>query len=451
MITFRHRFISWLIKAYLKKWGKQILLYFGIGLFVFFVSRLIFESVAGKIRVLRTETIGMLGAYSTEDLPSAISYKISRGLTTVRRDGTVKPDVASKWKIKNNGKTYIFYLRRNIFFSDGTKFTSNDVRYNFADVSVKRPDNYTIEYSLKDSYSPFLITVSKPIFKKGLIGVSDYRVKDIKLNGNFVEHIDLVSKNGNKVIYQFYPTISALKIAFALGEVSKIVDMPDVDFRNTTFYTFKNAKVDKKPNYKRLTTLFYNTTDKLLSSKTIREALSYAIPDNFDEGVRSFGPFPPFSFASERGVDPRRLDLEHAKLLLDKAREAGEAAEKISLTIETLAKYEDIAEVIANIWKSLNIDVDIKPVDKVPQAFQIFLGEFNLPQDVDQYMLWHSDQQSNITRYINLRVDKLLEDGRKEVDIEKRKKIYADFQKFIQADPPASFLFFPYTYDVTRK
>ena len=74
-----------------------------------------------------------------------------------------------------------------------------------------------------------------------------------------------------------------------------------------------------------------------------------------------------------------------------------------------------------------------------------------MPQDVDQYALWHSDQPNNITRYVNLRVDKLLEDGRKEMDLEKRKLIYADFQKFIQADPPASFLFFPYIYNVTRK
>ncbi len=451
MIVFRRRLLYWLIKAYIKKWGKLILLYFAIGLFVFFAFNLVFSTIAAKIHFAKKETIGIVGAYRIEDLPSTILYKISRGLTSVKKDGIVKPDVASYWKIENNRKTYVFYLRRDIYFSDGTNLTSDHVRYNFADVSIKRPAKYTIVYSLKDSYSPFAITVAKPIFKNGLIGVSDHKIKDIKLNGSFVEYIDLVSKNGNRVIYQFYPTTHALKIAFSLGEVTKIAELPDVNFRDTTFYFFKNAKVDKKPNYKRLTTLFYNTKDELLSSKTLREALSYTIPDNFDEGLRSFGPFPPFSFVSQKGVDIRRQDLQHAKLLLDKAINENGTGKKISLTIDTLPKFKNVADKIVDIWKRLDIDVDIKTDDKVPEKFQIFLGEFNLPQDVDQYTLWHSNQPSNITHYANLRVDKLLEDGRKEVDVEKRKKIYADFQKFIQSDPPASFLFFPHTYDVTRK
>jgi peptide/nickel transport system substrate-binding protein len=58
--------------------------------------------------------------------------------------------------------------------------------------------------------------------------------------------------------------------------------------------------------------------------------------------------------------------------------------------------------------------------------------------------------RSSITRYKNLRIDKLLEDGRKTVNINERKKIYADFQRFLLDDMPASFLYFPYEYTVTR-
>lgn len=450
MILLRRRLVSWLIKAYIKKWGKRIFLFFAIGLFMFFVSRLVIDQFIGRIRFSNVDTIGVIGAYSAEDLPSSILYMISRGLTAVDKDGTVKADIASGWKIENNGKTYIFDLRRDIYFSDGKNLTSEDIRYNFADVAVERPDKYTIVYSLKDSYSPFLITVSKPIFKKGLTGISDYKVKDIKLNGNFVEQIDLMSGRGNKIIYQFYPTASALKLAFVLGEVTKIIGLEDMKFKDITFSNFKNAKIEKKTNYRRLATLFYNTKDKLISSKVLREALSYTIPENFDEGERNFGPFSPFSFASQNGIEQRRQDLQHSKLLLDKAKEEGELPEKILLTVEVLPKYKSVLKRIAGIWKDLGIETSINTVNKVPHSFQLFLGEFNLPQDVDQYVLWHSDQESNISYYVNLKVDKLLEDGRKEIDIEKRKKIYSDFQKIIQSDPPASFLFFPYIYDVTR-
>jgi peptide/nickel transport system substrate-binding protein len=293
--------------------------------------------------------------------------------------------------------------------------------------------------------------VSKPIFKKGLIGVSDNKLKDIKLNGNFVQSLELVSKNGDRIIYQFYPTNDALKIAYSLGEVSKIVGISNVKFKNTTFHSFNNAKVERIVNYQQLVTLFYNTSDKSLSSKTLREALSYTIPNDFSYGLRNFGPYVPFSFATQEGVGTHKQDLTHAKELLDKVKSESGSDKKITLTIEALPQYKGTAEEIAEIWKKLDIDASINIVNKIPSRFQVFLGEFNVPQDLDQYALWHSDQPSNITHYSNLRVDKLLEDGRRTIGIEKRKSIYADFQKYILSDPPASFLFFPYTYDVTRK
>lgn len=451
MIRIRHRLITWLIKAYIKKWGKLILAYFAIGLFVFFFLRLTFGNLTKNLSNSSEQKIGIVGAYSLEELPTFILQKISSGLTSIAKDSTIKPNIASKWKIENNGKAYVFYLRSDIYFSDGTNLTSEHIQYNFSDVSIYRPNKYTIVYLLKDGYSPFLVTVSKPIFKSRLIGVSDYKIKHLKLNGNFVQSLDLVSQKGNKLSYQFYPTTSSLKIAYSLGEVAKIIELPDAKFKNTTFDSFKNTKVNRLVNYNQLVGLFYNTSDKVLSSKTLREALSYTAPDNFKQGLRNYGPYPSYFFVNQPLSGIHRQDLSHAKLLLEKLKEETGATSKISLTIDVLPKYKDVAEDLSNIWKKLDINTNIKTTNKVPRSFQIFLGEFNVPQDPDQYMLWHSDQESNIAHYANLRVDKLLEDGRKEIDIEKRKIIYADFQKFIQSDPPASFLFFPYTYDVTRK
>jgi peptide/nickel transport system substrate-binding protein len=74
-----------------------------------------------------------------------------------------------------------------------------------------------------------------------------------------------------------------------------------------------------------------------------------------------------------------------------------------------------------------------------------------MPKDPDQYMLWHSSQQNNISNYKNLRIDKLLEDGRQTQDQDQRVKLYEDFQKYLLDDPPATFLYFPYVYDIKRK
>ncbi|OGH50182.1 MAG: hypothetical protein A3H17_00540 [Candidatus Levybacteria bacterium RIFCSPLOWO2_12_FULL_37_14] len=452
MIVLRKRLLFWLIKAYFKRWGRNILIYFGIGLVIFFLLNKTLSYFIARLPFMEKESIGIIGAYSIDSLPQEILGKISKGLTKTEIGGAVKPDIAERWKIAPSGKAYAFYLRKNIYFSDGTNLTSSDINYDFADVSVTRPDKYTIVFSLKDNYSPFLATVSKPVFKKGYVGVGDYKIKKIELNGNFIKSIELYSEKYHKILtYQlFYPTVSALKTAFALGEVSKITNLPDLNFKNTTFNSFKNVAVEKKTNLASLATLFYNTKDKILSSKTLREGLSYTMPDNFEQGKRNSSPLPYFSYANQGGYDIYQQDLEHAKLLIDKS-ETGTGSGKISLTIDTLAKYESVAKFIANIWKKLNIETKIQVINQIPSSFQIFLGEFSVSSDPDQYVLWHSSQINNITRYNSARVDKLLEDGRKELDVRKRISIYTDFQKYLLSDPPASFLFFPYYYEVSKK
>jgi ABC-type transport system substrate-binding protein len=451
MVVLRKRLIFWLIKAYFKKWGKSILIYFGIGLFVFFLLNLVLSYFITKLPFSQKQTIGIVGSYTLDSLPPEIMNKISEGLTRAGPDGTIKPDIAEKWKIAPNGKAYAFYLRKNIYFSDGTNLTSDDINYDFSDVSVTRPDKYTIVFRLKDKYSPFLTTVARPIFKKGYVGVGNYKIKKVQLNGNFIESLELYSeKLHNTLAYQlFYPTFSALKMAFVLGEVSTITYLPDLSFGNTTFLSFKNAKTEKKTDHSRLVTIFYNTKDKNLSSKTLREGLSYAIPDMFAQGERNAGPLPYFSYAYQDG-NINQKDLEHAQLLIDKSGVAT-ASGTINLTMDTLSKYRSTAKIIADTWKSLGIEVKIQVVDHVPTNFQMFLGEFNVSTDPDQYTLWHSSAQNNITHYENLRIDKLLEDGRNELDIKKRIQIYSDFQKYLLADPPASFLYFPYYYEVSRK
>jgi len=101
--------------------------------------------------------------------------------------------------------------------------------------------------------------------------------------------------------------------------------------------------------------------------------------------------------------------------------------------------------------EKIDIEVDIKTTDSLPDRFQVFLGEFKVSKDPDQYTLWHSNQDNNITGYKNLRIDKLLEDGRKTVNFDERQKIYYDFQKYLLDDSPATFLYLPYTYTLTRK
>jgi len=452
----RRRLIFWLIRAYLEKWGKTIFFSFLAGLVVFFIFLFTSRYFVNFIPIYKHTVIGVTGAYTVDGIPPFILNKLSRGLTAVDANGKIRPAIASDWEIQDSGKTYVFHLKQNQYFSDGRHITSDLINYNFSDVKTERPDKYTVVFKLKDTYAPFLITLSRPIFQGGLVGTGDYRLDDIKLNGNFVQSLTLarVTNRFDIRTYEFYPTTEALKYAYALGEVKQTIGLDDMKFDNVTYEQFPNTTVDKKINYKKLVTLFYNNNDNILSDKKVRLGLSYSLPKKYPDGEKAFLPYSPNSIFYNKDLEDKSQNYEHAKLLLTASNTASGSATqstKISLTLKTLTKYKKLAIEIAKSFANAGVDTKIEEVDAVPNSFQLYLGDFLLSDDPDQYPLWHSDQSKNITRYKNLRIDKLLEDGRKTVNTEERMKIYADFQRFLLEDVPASFLYFPMEYDLARK
>lgn len=451
MIVIKKRLIFWLLRAYIKRWGRILLLCFIIGLAVFFILKSAFPYLIAAVTGVSKETIGIAGVYTIQTLPTGVSQDVSRGLTKIESDGTPKPDVAVSWQVEDSGKKYVFHLRKNVLFVDGTLLTSQDVRFAFSGVGVARPDPYTIVYTLKESYSPFLVSVSRPIFKEGFIGLGPYVIKTIQTNGQFLQSLTLTSTTQDPAlkVYTFYPTQESLKIAYSLGEVTTARNLSDISFQNTSFAAFPHTHIVKSTDYTQLVALFYSTQDKNLSDKKLRDGLSYALPNTFSEGERAVSSIPPSSFAYNNGIE-RSQDIAHATDLIQ-ASLGTDAHTYPKLTITTLPRYEVLAQQIQATWKKVGITADITLVDTIPQVFQIYLGSFNVPQDPDQYTLWHSYQENNITNFKNTRIDTLLEDGRKSTDVNTRIKDYQDFQKYLQDEQPASFLYFPYNYSVTRK
>src|SRR6185503_9712881 len=191
-------------------------------------------------------------------------------------------------------KTYVFHIRHSLHFADGTPVDATRIGYNFSDVKTETPNPDTVIYHLKEAYAPFLVTVSRPIFKDVLVGIGDYKVAHLKLNGSFIEFIELGGINGKDGTqkYVFYPTHDALKTAYTIGEVNHVIGLTDATFGGKPFTSFANTSVAKKVEQERLVTIFYNTKDPMLSDKKIREALSYAIPNEFSSGKRNMSPLP---------------------------------------------------------------------------------------------------------------------------------------------------------------
>jgi peptide/nickel transport system substrate-binding protein len=70
----------------------------------------------------------------------------------VRRDPrdsgkTIIPDLAHSWEISKDSKTYTFFLRKGVQFSDGADFTADDVKATF-DRIVRPPEGISIPRSI---------------------------------------------------------------------------------------------------------------------------------------------------------------------------------------------------------------------------------------------------------------------------------------------------------------
>jgi peptide/nickel transport system substrate-binding protein len=392
-----------------------------------------------------TIRLGRVGKYTLETFPTDIQAMISRGLVTIKPNGEILGELASSWEIKDDGKTYTFYLDKSIKWHNGSVLTSQDITYNFKDVEVIRGDN-TITYHLKEPFSPFMSAVARPIIKQNKFGTSEYHLTKTQINSGVLQSLTLESQDERR-IYKFYPTETSSLTAFKLGEIDKIERL---SFISEAVSRDSSNLIEKDPNAEnQQSVLFFNNNDVILTSKPARQALAYAIKDKVMGKERSISPIDKSSWAFNNLVKTYDYDSEKAKSLF--AQDIKDPSSQ-SLELKTMLQYLDVAEAIAASWReTLGIKVDVKVVSNVTSDYQILLADFTPPIDPDQYTIWHSTQSTNFTHFSNLKVDKLLEDGRRTSDQKLRKEIYQDFQRFLLEDCPAVFLFKSNSYTISRK
>lgn len=436
------RFFWRLATVFAARHKKIIIASFVVGIFSFFVLPR-FLSLIPKSQA--TERIGLVGRYTLEDIPSDIQDMISLGLTQVKEDGTAGPGLAREWQIEDEGKTYTFKLKENIFWHDGKSALVKDINYNFKDAQVEILDSRTIRFKLKEPFAPFPVIVSKPIFKKGFIGAGNYKVNKITRKGDYIETFSLISLDISKpnLKYSFYPTEVAAKTALKLGEVSRLENIIDP----SGFDDWNNIETLEKVRPNSYLAIFFDTSKPLLAEKTFRQALAYAIPKDNDNRV--LGPIASTSWAYSSDVKPYEFDLANAKKLLEKVSDKDK---KMTIRLATSVSLLREAETISKAWEELNVKTEIEQIDTTNLDFEVLLAIQEIPADPDQYSLWHSSQDTgNITKLKNARIDQLLEEGRKTQDLNRRKNIYYDFQRFLVEEVPAVFLSTPVTYTISRK
>jgi peptide/nickel transport system substrate-binding protein len=221
------------------------------------------------------------------------------------------------------------------------------------------------------------------------------------------------------------------------------------------------------------TYLGFNLKHKPFDDKRVRQAINYAIDKQelIDGVLLGLGepvasPYKPGTRWTNPDLRPYSYDPEKAKALLREAGFADHDGDGIldrdgkPLAFEILTNQnkqrEMSAVLIQRRLKEIGISVNIRVLEwasfigrfiKTGEFDAVVLG-WSLSLDPDQYGIWHSSQQApgqfNFIGYNNPRVDRLLEQGRLELDPDKRMKIYHEFAATLLEDSPIVYLFAGY-------
>jgi peptide/nickel transport system substrate-binding protein len=419
---------------------------FGL-IFIIFITGIVFKNQIVSIYnqpSWHKKIIGLEGRYTIDNLPNEISQKISFGLTTLSENQ--KPEISQivdNLDIQNENKDYIFNLKNNIYWANGKNFTAYDINYQIDGISITPLSQYSIKISSESTFDPILSLLSQPLIKKNFDGLGDYSVTKVTYQEGYIKTIYLKphSKNKNPIEYRFYFNQDDVIHAFKIGNVDEI----RVNSLPQEFTTWKNLNISKEiETDKKYIAIFINT--QKISNRQTRQALAYATPKG-DKNERCLGPISPTSWAYNPNIKEYNFNKTRAKELLGE-----EKIDHLNLSINN-RELLSLAENIKTSWQeTLGIPVSISIESQINiDNYETLLTYGAITKDPDQYLFWHSTQNNtNITKLNDARIDKLLEEGRQTSDQIERKRIYQDFQTYLLEESPAIFLYYPTIYTINR-
>jgi peptide/nickel transport system substrate-binding protein len=214
----------------------------------------------------------------------------------------------------------------------------------------------------------------------------------------------------------------------------------------------------------------WNNKDPILSDKNVRRAMTMSfdrrkIINNLYYGTARMisGPFTPDHWAYNPDVKAIEFDLRAARAVLESAGWTDSNQDGFldkdgrKMEIELLFRAGNTpsvqqGQVFQNDLKAIGVTLKLTPLDDaslIPKVLSgqyqgVFLG-WNLDLDPDLYSLFHSTQWSpkgqNFVFYSNPEVDQLIEQGRIEMNDQKRVEIYHRLHAILAEDQPYTWTF----------
>ncbi len=386
-----------------------------------------------------------------------LSHLIFSGLLKYNENLEIVPDLAEKYEISEDQKTYTFHLKKNAQWHDGEKITASDVVFtiqsiqnpdfksplyrSFEGVTVEKIDDYTVRFTLQEPYAAFLniltvglipqhlwydipaINAKLAVYNQKPIGSGPFKFKSLVKEKSGIIKLYVLEKNKdyygkipyiNKIIFKFYPNYENAIDALINKEVQSLGFLPKEylkKFSNKRDLNLYNIPLSQ------YTAVFFNSkNNELLENKKIKEALSYSIDKNKiledvlqNQGQIIDGPILPDFLGYNPEIKKYNYDPEKAvKLLANDGWDLdGETLKKddqeLKIILTTIEQSENIktANLIKESWESIGIkaELQIAPKDKIekeiinPRNYQALLYGEIIGYDPDLFPFWHSSQR----------------------------------------------------------
>lgn len=370
-------------------------------------------------------------------------------------------------------------------------------------LSVKKvynPDKYTFVVEYKEPFAPALASWGVSIVPKHLLEGKDITKSELSRKpvgtGPYIlkewipaQKIELTANNNyfdgrpylDGQVFRIIPDMATMFFELKAGNID-FTSLTPLQYERQT----NNEEFKKKFNKYRYLAFAYtyfgfNLLRKPFDDKRVRKAIAYAIDKKeiikgvlFGHGEEATGPYKPDTYWYNPNVERYGLNVEMAKKLLKEAgfedkdgdgviERDGKPFRFTVLTNQGNDARIKTAEIIQRRLKNIGIDMRILVLEWATfikefinkRNFDAIILGWTIPQDPDLFDIWHSSKAQNgglnHYSYKNEEVDKLLIEGRRIIDKNKRKKIYDRIQEILADDVPCVFLYVPYALPVIDK
>lgn len=437
------------------------------------------------MRIRQLDPRFVLGSDDTK-----LSRLITGSLVTIDQPSMEPMMDMAESVVADDPMTWTVTLREGIRFADGSPLTARDVDHTFRSIldpatqsvhfrmfdervaSVEVIDDRRIRFHLKQQLATFVTDMEIGIVcaacdaRGELVGAGPYRLVS--------QEDDEVVLERNPYYFRGPPPMRRIVFRTMTDANARILVLAGgaADLTQNTVRLDLVPDVQKLPRVRvvtspsaLLTYLMMKNDDPILADVRVRRAIAYAIDRPAilraklaGHAVLATGLLAPGHWAYSGDVPRYDYDPARARALLDEAGypdpDGPGPGVRFTLTYKTSADAfrVAIARVIAQMLGEVGIGVDVRSFEFSTFFADVKKGQYQLASlqtgeiaEPDMYNnFFHSSRipsplepdLANRWRYRSAEADRLIEDGRRALDRDARRRIYAQLQRVVATDVP---------------